>query len=148
MGLPAEHASTETKLRMNDVIIRGYLLSIREGSEAERVGIGLGEGASELKAAAEGFQVTAKGLQKLGSGEDEAGGNKTPGAAVGVVGLIATANPAGLIISGGMKVYGEESGSAKVEGRAKQIAKDIAGQIKQRAQEQGWIMEDDPSAGQ
>jgi len=139
MGLPAEHGSTETKLQINDIVIRGYLLSIREGSEAERVGIGLGEGASELKAAAEGFQMTAQGLRKLGSGEDEAGGGKTPGAAVGVVGLIATANPAGLIISGGMKVYGEESGSAKVEGRAKQIATDIAGQIQKRAQEQGWI---------
>jgi hypothetical protein len=52
------------------------------------------------------------------------------GAAVGVAGLIATGNPAGLIISTGMKVYGEESASSKVEGRAKATAKEIADVLK------------------
>ncbi len=87
----------------------------------------------------EGFQVTAAGLRKLGGGDVNAGGGKSPGAALGVVGLIATHNPAGLIISGGMHAYGEESGSSKVEGRAKQTAKEIADQLKIRFQEQGWI---------
>jgi hypothetical protein len=36
-------------------------------------------------------------------------------------------------------VYEEESGSSKVEGRAKQIAKEIADVLKKRFQEQGWI---------
>jgi hypothetical protein len=45
-------------------------------------------------------------------------GNQTPGAAVGVAGLIATGNPAGLIVSSGMKLYGERSGSSTLEGRA------------------------------
>ena len=69
----------------------------------------------------------------------DAGGGKSPGAALGVVGLLATANPAGLIISSGMKVYGEASGSSKVEGRAKATAKEIADVLKKRFQEQGWI---------
>jgi hypothetical protein len=56
-----------------------------------------------------------------------------------VAGFLATKNPAGLIISGGMKLHGEESGSSKVEGRAKQTAKEIAEVLKQRFQEQGWI---------
>jgi hypothetical protein len=38
-----------------------------------------------------------------------------------------------------MKVYGEASGSSKVEGRAKATAKEIADALKQRFQEQGWI---------
>jgi hypothetical protein len=38
-----------------------------------------------------------------------------------------------------MHVYGEESGSSKLEGRAKQTAKEIAEALKQRFQEQGWI---------
>jgi len=139
MGLPSEHASTETTPQINDIVIRGYLLSIQEGSEAKRIGIGFGSGASELKVAAEGFQMTAQGLRKLGSGADTAGGGKSPGMAVGVVGLIATHNPVGLIVSTGMKVHGEESGSSTVEGRAKQIAQDIAKELKKRAQEQGWI---------
>jgi hypothetical protein len=58
---------------------------------------------------------------------------------LGVVALIATANPAGLIIGGGIKAYGEYSGSAKVEGRAKETAKAIAEKIKPKFQEQGWI---------
>ena len=38
-----------------------------------------------------------------------------------------------------MHVYGEESGSSKVEGRAKATAKEIADQLKHRFQQQGWI---------
>ena len=139
MGLPAAPAGTRTKQQINDIVIRGYLLSIQQGSAAERVGIGLGEGASELRTAVEGYQVTAQGLRKLGSGTVDSGGGKSPGAAVGVVGLLATANPAGLIVSSGMKVYGEASGSSKVEGRAKQTATEIADVLKQRFEQQGWI---------
>lgn len=83
--------------------------------------------------------MTAQGLRKLGSGTTAAGGNKGPGGAVGAATLIATHNPAGLIISTGVKIYGEESGSAKVEGRAKQTAKEIADVLKGRFEEEGWI---------
>jgi hypothetical protein len=38
-----------------------------------------------------------------------------------------------------MKVYGEASGSSKVEGRAKSTAKEIADQLKLRFEQQGWI---------
>jgi len=139
LGMPAEQAGTETKPQINDLVIRGYLLSIQKGNEAERVAIGFGKGESDLKTAVEGFQMTATGLRKLGSGDLNASGSKSPGASLGVVGLIATHNPAGLIISGGMHVYGEESGSSKVEGRAKQTAQEIADQLKIRFQQQGWI---------
>jgi hypothetical protein len=139
MGMPAQVASAGTVLQINDLVIRGYILSINEGSTAERVAIGFGAGASELKTAVEGFQMTAQGLRKIGSGDVNAGGSKTPGAALGLVTLAATANPAGLIISSGVKVYGEESGSSKVEGRAKATAKEIADVLKQRFQDQGWI---------
>jgi Domain of unknown function (DUF4410) len=139
MGLPAERGSIQTKPQINDLVIRGYLLSIEEGSAAKRVAIGFGAGASELKLAVEGFRMTATGLQKLGSGSVDSGGSKSPGAAMGVVGLIATANPAGLIIGTGVKAYGEVSGSSKVEGRAKAAAAEIAEAIKPRFQQQGWI---------
>jgi hypothetical protein len=82
--------------------------------------------------------VTPQGLGKLGSGTVDSVGNQTPGAAVGVVaGLIATGNPAGLIVSSGMKLYGE--GSSTLEGRAAATAKEIAAQIRPRFQQQGWI---------
>jgi hypothetical protein len=50
-----------------------------------------------------------------------------------------TGNPIGLVVGGGMKVYGEASGSATIEGRAKATAKEISDQLKIRFQEEGWI---------
>jgi hypothetical protein len=38
-----------------------------------------------------------------------------------------------------MKVYGQESGRATVEGRAAQIAKDLTGRLKAQFEKQGWI---------
>jgi hypothetical protein len=139
MGLPAFRATSGTKPEINDLVFRGYLLSFDEGDATKRVVLGFGSGSSHLTTAVEGFQMTAQGLRKLGSGTLESGGNKTPGGALGVVGLIATANPAGLIVSGGMKAYGEYSGSSKIEGRGKETAKEIAAKIKPKFQEQGWI---------
>ena len=139
MGLPADAVAIGTPLQMNDIVIKGYLLSVQEGSAAKRMAIGFGSGASELKTAVEGFQMTPQGLRKLGSGTADAGGSKTPGAAVGVAALIATGNPAGLIVSSGVKAYGEVSGSSTLEGRAKATAKEIADQIKPRFKQQGWI---------
>lgn len=139
MGMPAVRAGKETMPEINDILIRGYLLTMNEGSATKRMTIGFGSGSSKLQVAAEGYQVTAQGLQKLGSGTVDAGGGKGPGAALGVAGLIATANPAGLIVSGGMKVYGEASGKAKIGGRAQQVAKEIAERLKTRFEEQGWI---------
>jgi hypothetical protein len=139
MGLPAKRASSSTQPEINDLVIRGYLLSVDEGSATKRVAIGFGSGASQLTTAVEGFQVTAQGLRKLGSGKVGAGGGKTPGGAVGVAALIVTGNPVGLIVGGGVKAYGEYSGSSKVEGRAQAIAKEITDQLRLKFQEQGWI---------
>jgi hypothetical protein len=141
LGMPAQRASAETKPQLNDIVIRGYLISINEGSVTKRVTIGFGYGASELRTAVECYQMTAQGLRKLDSETLDAGGNKTPGVAtgLGIVTFLVTANPAGLIIGSGMKVYGEESGRSKVEGRARATAKEIAVVLKQQFQQQGWI---------
>jgi hypothetical protein len=139
LGMHAEKASAGTTPQINDLVIRGYLISYKEGSAAKRFAIGFGSGASDLKVAVEGFQMTAQGLRKLGSGTTDSEGGKTPGADLGVVGLLATHNPAGLIISSGMKIYEEKSGKSTVKGRAKQTAEEIAVVLKKRFEEQGWI---------
>jgi hypothetical protein len=139
MGLSAEKATPSTRMQINDFVLKGAILSVVEGNASERVAIGFGSGASELKVQVEGYQVTPQGLRRLGSGTGDAGGSKSPGAALGVAGAIATANPAGLIVSTGMKVYGEESGSSKIEGRIKQVVQEIADRLKTRFQQQGWI---------
>jgi hypothetical protein len=139
MGMLAERGTSGTKPQINDILIKGYLISYNAGSAAKRFAIGFGSGASDLKVAVEGFQMTDQGLRKLGGGSTNAEGAKTPGADLGVVGLLATHNPAGLIISSGMHLYGEERGSSTVKGRAKATAKEIADVLKKRFQDQGWI---------
>jgi hypothetical protein len=139
MGMPAAKTSTGMAQQINDLLIRGYLLSIKEGDAAKRVIVGFGSGGSEMRTAVEGFQVTPQGLRKLGTGTLESGSGKTPGMAVGAISFLALHNPAGLIVSTGAKVYGEESGKSTVEGRAKQTAKEIADVLKKRFKQEGWI---------
>ena len=139
MGMPAQRAAAGTQPRINDIVIRGYLISINEGSVTKRVAIGFGYGASELRTAVELYQMTAQGLRKLESSTMDSGGGKGPGASLGAAAFIVTANPVGLIVTSGVHVYGEESGRSKVEGRADATAKEIADQLKIRFQEQGWI---------
>lgn len=139
MGMPARHATQTSKPAINDIVIRGYLVSIEAGSQSKRVAIGFGSGSSDLRTVVEAFQVTADGMRKLGSGTLEAASGKSPGGAVGAAVFIATANPAGLIVSSGMKVHGEATGSAQIEGRGKATAEELAAVMKKRFQELGWI---------
>jgi hypothetical protein len=55
---------------------------------------------------------------------------------------IATGSPVGLIVVGGLKLYGEASGRAGLEGRANSTADAIAEQLKIRFQDRGWIPAD------
>ena len=141
MGMPAQRAPAGTKPQINNLVIRGCLLSINEGSTAKRVTIGFGYGASELRTAAEVSQMTVHGLRKLEFSTMDSSGSKAPGAAVGVgaATFIVTANPVGLIISSGIKAYGEASGRNKIKGRVEATAEEIAKVLKQQFQEQGWI---------
>jgi len=139
MGLPAVQVSAPMTPQVNDIVIRGYLVSVEQGSTTKRMTLGFGSGGSELTTAIEGYQMTTGGLRKLGSGTMGSEGNKTPGMAVGGAAWLITGSPVGLIVGGGMKVYGEASGSSKIEGRAKATAKEIADQLKKRFKEEGWI---------
>jgi hypothetical protein len=123
----------------NDIVIRGYLLTVDQGSEAKRMSLGFGAGGSHLQVAVEGFQMTPTGLRKLGSGDVNSGGSKGPGMAVGAVVFLATANPVGLIVSSGTKIYDEASGKSKISGRAEATVKEIITQAKPRFQTMGWI---------
>jgi hypothetical protein len=110
-----------TKPQINDMVIRGCLLSINEGSSTKRVTIGFGYGASELRTATECLpdDGSRTAQTRIRHSMDSSSG-KAPGAALGVgaATFIVTANPMGLIISSGIKVYGEASGRNKIEGRA------------------------------
>jgi hypothetical protein len=139
MGLRSEAVPIGTPVPEGDLVIKGYLVSVQKGSGAERIVVGFGKGASELKTVVEGYQSTPQGLRKLGGGTVDSAGGKSPGGALGLVGAVALHNPAGLIVSTGMKVYGEESGKSKLEGRAKATAEEIADTLRPRFEEQGWV---------
>jgi Domain of unknown function (DUF4410) len=139
MGLAAVRATSQTVAQVNDIMIRGYLLSVDQGSQLKRVTLGFGSGSSELKTLVEGYQMTESGPRKLGQGSIDAGGGKMPGGALGAAALLVTHNPLGLAVQAGVQGYGEYSGSAKIQGRAKQTAREIADQLKIRFQEEGWI---------
>ena len=139
MGLSAVQAGPRSDPQVGDGIIRGYLVSVQGGSTVKRFVIGLGAGSSELDAVVEGYVMTPQGLQKLGSGTVSSSGSKTPGMIAPAAVAIATGNPIGLIVVGGMKVYGEASGRNTLEGRAKATADAIAEELKLRFRDRGWI---------
>jgi hypothetical protein len=139
MGLPAVVAAGQPAPRPNDIVLRGYFVSVDEGSATQRVLIGFGAGGAELKTAVEAYQMTAAGLRPLARGEVKSGGGKLPGVVVPLAVVAATANPIGLIVGGGAKVAGEATGSDTIQGAAKRTADEIAAQLKTAAEEQGWI---------
>ena len=139
MGMPAERALPGMKIQINDIMIRGYILSVDEGSTVKRLTIGFGSGKSTLKVVVEGYQMTTQGLRKLNSGTINARRHPNPGSELGLATLIVTGNPVGLIVGSGVRAYNEASGRSKIEGRARQIAGAIADQLKPLFQEQCWV---------
>lgn len=53
--------------------------------------------------------------------------------------MIATGNPIGLIVVGGLNVSMEASGRNSLERRAKETADEIVEQLRIRFQDRGWI---------
>ena len=78
MGLPAVLAAGQPPPKVGDLVIMGYFVTVQQGSAAERVLIGFGSGAADLKTVVEGYLMTAQGLRRLGGGELDSGGGRVP----------------------------------------------------------------------
>ena len=142
MGLSAVQAGPGSSPQVGDGVIRGYIVSTEGGGAGgmvQRFVIGFGAGTSEMDTVVEGYAVTPQGWRKLGSGTLSSSGGKTPGMVVPAAVAIATANPIGLIVVGGAKIYSETSRRSGLEGRAKATADEIAEQLRIRFQDRGWI---------
>jgi hypothetical protein len=139
MGLPAVQAAGQPPPRPDDIVLRGYFVSVDEGSATQRVLVGFGAGGAELKTAVEAYQMTAQGLRPLARGEVRSGGGELPGMVVPLAVVAATANPIGLVVGGAAKATGEATGSETIEGAAQRTADEIAAQLRTAAEEQGWI---------
>ena len=121
MGMSATEAGPGSSPQVGDGVIRGYIVSTeggRAGGLVKRMVIGFGAGTAEMDTVVEGYVMTPQGLQKLGSGTLTSSGNKTPGLVVPAAVAIAASNPVGLIVVGGLKVYGAASGRSGLGGRA------------------------------
>jgi Domain of unknown function (DUF4410) len=79
MGLPAVPAAGQPAPRPDDIVLRGYFVSVDEGRVGRRVLVGFGAGAAELKTAVEAYQMTAQGLRPLARGEIRSGSGELPG---------------------------------------------------------------------
>jgi len=145
-GLPAVQAAGHPAPQIDDIVIRGYFVSVDKGSAVERVVVGFGVGDAKLMTAVEGYQMTSEGLRLLGSGDVKSGGNKMPGLVLPLAVVAATANPIGLVIGGAVKAAGEIDGSATIEGSAERTADEIAAQLKTAAEAQDWIKADTGTA--
>jgi hypothetical protein len=140
MGLTAQVADQHmAPPHIGDLVLRGYFVSVDEGSMLKRVVIGFGSGSAELQTIVEGYLMTAAGLTRIGSGMVDTGGGKGPGMIVPIAVTVATANPIGLVVGGAVKAGTEIAGTNDTRGAAKHTAGAIADVLKQRFQEQGWI---------
>ena len=143
MGLPAVQAAGQSAPRVNDIVIKGYLLSVEEGNAGQRLLVGFRSGEVELRTAVESYQMTtAQVLRLLASYQLDSGGSKTPGVLIPFAMLAATANPIsliGMVAAGTTKMYGENTGSNTIDGASKQTADAIAAQLRSSFEEQGWI---------
>lgn len=133
MGLPAQRVGPGATPQVNDVVIRGYLVSIHETNMVKRFTVGLDPAASQFATAVENFQIAPQGFGRSLGASSGTAEERALGAAIG-----AEANPAGHIVTSGMKVE-RESNRAKVEDWAKQSVTEIAARLKTRFQEKGWI---------
>ena len=139
MGLPAVRAAGQPPPRPDDIVLRGYFVSVDEGRVGRRVLVGFGSGAAELTTTVEAYQMTAAGLRPLGRGEISSGGGKLPGMVLPAAVVAATHSPIGLIVGGTAKATGEVTGSETIEGAAERTADEIAAQLRTAAEQQGWI---------
>jgi hypothetical protein len=139
MGLSAVQAGPGSSPQIGDGVIRGYLVSAQGGGAARRFIIGFGSGTTELDTVVEGYAVTPQGWRKLGSGTLSSSGGKTPGIIAPAAVAIATGNPVGLIVVGGVKLYREATDKNGLDARAKATADAIAEALRTRFEDRGWI---------
>lgn len=137
-GLPAVRAAGQPAPLINDIVIRGYFVSVSEGSATKRVALGMGYGNAELTTAVEVFQMTPEGLRRLGGGKVKSGGAYLPGAAVPVGIFAATANPIALIVGGTVRGTAEATGSGSMDQAITRSVDEIAQKLKEGAERQGW----------
>ena len=138
MGIQAVREGSAGPLALNDVLIEGYFVTIDEGDRLQRMLIGFGAGAAELRTLVEVYQQTEDGLRNLGFAEIEAEGGKMPGMLVPVGAGAASGELARSVIISGVIATAKEVGPETIEAAAERTAEEIAGLVEEGYEKRGW----------
>lgn len=139
MGLPAERASTPPSPTGTDVLIRGQLVSIDQGNEAERMIIGLGAGRSDVQAHAQVYETIAGQRVAIESMTGTAKSALTPGAAETMgAGAIAGHLLVSTAVTAGAQIANQDL-SANVNAEAGRLGDKLAESLKVLFLKKGWI---------
>jgi len=140
LGLPAELATGPVPAASGSTLaISGQLLSIDEGSRAERVVIGLGAGRSEVRTSVQVAELFPEGRRLVDQFEIDAKSGRKPGAAE-TMGAGAAAGH--LAVSAAVTAAGSVAAEAfgdDVEADAERTAAKIAAALQSLFERQGWI---------
>jgi hypothetical protein len=133
MGMPAAQAGPGTRPEINDIVFRGYLVSVEPGSAAKRMTIGFGSGGSEL-APSPRVTGTANGLRKRPRSRCREW--RAPWASLGAVGWLITATRGTHRWRRGENLWG---GSGSPQRRPDQGDRQEFADLSKAFKEQGWI---------
>jgi hypothetical protein len=138
-GIEARPVASAPVPRIGDAVIRGEFIVIDEGSRLQRLLIGFGAGAADLRTLVEVHQVTATGLRPLGSAEIEAAGGRMPGVLVPIGLGAAFGNVAVSAAIAGISKIAQEAGPETIEAAARRTAGEISRLIIDAYRERGWL---------
>jgi hypothetical protein len=126
-------------MALNDGLIEGFFVTVDEGSRLQRMLIGFGAGAAELRTLVEIYQMTDTGLRDLGFVEIQAEGGKMPGMIVPLGVGAATDNVIrGAVVGGGVAAV-KEIGPETLDAAAERTADQISRRIKESYEKRGWM---------
>ena len=132
-GIPAVAAAPGLIPRTGDVLILGQVLMADKGDRFQRVLIGLGTGAVQMRTLTEAYLVVSDALIPLRVSEVEAKGGKLPGMAMSLAfGSVTN------IAIGGASAFVSEVGPDSIEGAAKNTAAQIAQLMVAAYARRGW----------
>jgi hypothetical protein len=139
LGIPAIRASVNVPVAGRALAIKGQLISVDEGNQAERVVIGCGLGRTDVRTLVEAYESNeGKKVLLEKFGVNAKSGDK-PGMAETVgVGALAGHLATSAVVSTGLAV-GSEGFSANVDADADRTARAIAQQLKIVYIGQGWL---------
>lgn len=132
-GIPAIATAPDLQPRTGDILILGEVTAVDKGDRFQRVLIGLGTGAVQMRTLTEAYLVVADSLIPLRTSEVEANGGKMPGMAVSL-GFGSLPN----IAFSGASAIVSEAGPDSVEGAAKNTAAQIAQLLVAAYARRGW----------